>query len=123
MPTKLFKKGDKKPEGSGRPTLTTKEKKDRRAENDRNFVKRVVKLAFLQKKYIREMKSLKGKQFIDAYHTLLEFTTPKFNKVDAGQVKIPQLTIHLHAAAPTSTKGLEAENIINIPHEELITDN
>ena len=112
-----FEAGHKKIEGSGRQkkeieTLDPKKK---------SFIEKLADRPDLQKKYLRELKHLKGKQFVDSYHTALEFSKPKLNKIDPTKEKPQKLTINFIAATKDDK---QIEQTLDItPHEEINPDN
>jgi len=106
-----FQKGHTKIEGSGRvKSLIKKEDED-----SKKFLKKVIRTPALQKKYMRELKIQKGKQFTDSWHTLLEFVVPKLNKVDTKQNTAPVININFVAADKPET--------IDISHAEVDSNN
>ena len=108
-----FKKGHKKIGGR------TSKSPNKKQKISKEFMLEVATNPSLRKKYIKELKSddLKGKQFIDAYNAMLEFSVPKFNKIDPNANKLPAaITINMIAAKPETT-------IIDISHAEIDSDN
>ena len=112
----VFKKGHKKIEGSGRTKLEKVGKLEKVEKDDKKWVKKVALDPTLQKKYMREIKGLKGKQYIDAYHSILEFSIAKLNKIDPTQNKVPTININFVAAEPK-------QETIDITYGEVNSDN
>lgn len=91
----------------------------------REFMEHIASNPSLRKRFLSEMKKLEGKQFIDSMVSIMEFSVPKFNKIDAKQVQIPNVTINLIAAKPRDNSQIieSTRQTIDITHEEINSDN
>lgn len=108
-----FKAGHKKVGGRKKGSIS------KRVKIGRELMESLAANPTLKKKLLAELKELKGKPFVDAMLSVMEFSIPKFNKIDAKQVQVPNVTINLIAAKPKDN----TIQTIDITHEQINPDN
>ena len=84
---------------------------------NRQYMQKLAKDPKLKKKLKEELLNLEGKQFVDSYLSVIEFTTPKFNKINAENKQIPNITVNLIAATKENVIDIDGE-IIESNREE-----
>jgi len=88
-----FKQGHVKIGGRKKGSTNTK------VDLAKDFVLSTVTKPEIRKKYLRELKALKGKQFVDAVNNALEFSIPKMQRQE-GSKSLPNITLNFIAATP-----------------------
>lgn len=89
-----------KREGAGRPKGSFNKKN----KQIREFLQSI--LADNQDKFLKELMSLKGKQFIDAWTVLIEYSVPKLQRTEIVGDEEQPLNIDLNKLDEQTIKGL-----------------